>query len=200
MRSSSRMSGAATIERAAAGGLPAWARASERRRAHIARVAALMDGWCATRGGSAPERARWRAAAWLHDALRDAEPESLRPLVPASLRDAAAPLLHGPAAAELLRRDGVADAAILAAVAYHTIGSPDLDPLGRALYVADFVEPGRTFAPLPLARLRARMPADLDAVAADVVSLRIRHRLDRGALVRSETVAFWNRLVAERAP
>ncbi|HIJ74084.1 MAG TPA: HD domain-containing protein, partial [Candidatus Hydrogenedentes bacterium] len=54
-------------------------------------------------------------------------------------------LLHGPVAAEEIRRDlGVDDAAIYEAVFWHTTGRPEMGLLGLALYLADFAEPSRT--------------------------------------------------------
>lgn len=191
------MSAAATIEAAARGELPAWAEASDGRRAHIARVAALMDEWSQALALPEAERVRWRAAAYLHDALRNADPDTLRPLVPEALRDAPKALLHGPAAARRLADDGVDDAELLGAVAWHTLGNATLGRLGRALYVADFVEPGRAFEPAWRATLRARMPGALDAVTREVVASRIRHLLERDMPVRAETLGFWNVLARE---
>lgn len=191
------MSVAATIERAAAGELPPWARVGERRRAHIARVAELLGRWSRELGLGETEAARWRAVGWLHDALRDAQAATLRALVPAALRDLPGNLLHGPAAACRLERDGVDDRELLDAVAYHTLGSPKLRRLGRALYAADFLEPGRHFAPVQRATLRARMPRDLDAVVLDIAGARIRHLIAARTTVRPETMDFWNALVTE---
>jgi len=192
------MSDVDSIEFAAAGRLPTWAVAGEARRAHIARVAALMDRWAEELGLPDAERRRWKAAAWLHDALRDAPAEELRGQVPAELRDLPAPLLHGPAAAERLREEGVRDEALLHAIAYHTLGHPALDRLGRALYLADFLEPGRTFDPLGGAVLRARLPAAMDEVLVEVAAARIAFLLDRRRTLRPETVAFWNTLIGAR--
>jgi predicted HD superfamily hydrolase involved in NAD metabolism len=55
-------------------------------------------------------------------------------------------LLHGPLTAERLRRCyGVHDAELLHAIRHHTLGDPDMGPLGLILYVADFCEPGRPY-------------------------------------------------------
>jgi len=189
------MSAAASIELAARGKLPAWAVVGPERRAHLSRVAGLLDRWAAALGLSAAERRRWRAAGWLHDALRDADPETLLDVVPPELRDLPRSLLHGPAAAERLRADGVEDRPLLDAIAFHTIGHPALDELGRALYLADFVEPGRHLAPAWLAALRARLPENRHAVLRQVVAARIGHLLDEGLPVRPESLAFWNRIV-----
>jgi 2-amino-4-hydroxy-6-hydroxymethyldihydropteridine diphosphokinase len=181
------------IERAARGDLPDWAQAKPKRRAHMARVAALIGAWADV---IAPEDgARWRAAAWLHDALRDASVDSLSAGIGDEFRGWPPALLHGPASASRLRAEGVADEPLLNAVAYHTVGHPSLDRIGQALYMADFLEPGRTYTPVWRALMRARMPDHFDDVVRAVAGARIQHLLQRGAPIRRETSEFWNRLV-----
>lgn len=186
------------VEDAAEGRLPEWAVASEERRAHMQRVTDLLGAWADQLGLDEVERARWRAAGNLHDALRDEDPEELRARVPPALRELPGPLLHGPAAAERLRVDGVDDGELLAAVSFHTVGSAGFGRLGRALYAADFLEPGRPFRPDWRAELRGRMPAALDDVVVEIVRSRIIHRLEGGGRILPRTVDFWNRLVEDR--
>lgn len=186
------------IEEAAAGRLPPWAQVSEARLAHIGRVAALMDSWAAALALDEAERRRWRAAAWLHDALRDAPAKALRAELPPPQNAWPAALLHGPAVAARLRAEGMEDEGLLRAIAYHTLGHPELDLAGRALYLADFLEPGRGFTPASTAALRARMPEAMDAVLRNVVALRLRHLVESGHLLRPETVDFWNAIVEVR--
>jgi 2-amino-4-hydroxy-6-hydroxymethyldihydropteridine diphosphokinase len=166
------------------------------RRAHIARVAALLGTWAAALGLDPAERDEWIAAGWLHDVLRDAPPESLRAEVPAELRDVPGPLLHGPAAAERLR--GRASPRLLDAVRYHSIGHPSRDRLGRALYLADFLEPGRDFETEWRAWLTARMPGEMDVVLVEVVAARISHLVTSRKPIRPETAAFWSQIVSGR--
>lgn len=184
---------------AANGRLPEWAEAGAKRREHIARVAALLDSWAGEAGLSAEDRQRWRAAGYLHDALRDAAPEALRPLVSGDLAALPGSLLHGPALATRLRRAGVGDEELLGAIAFHTVGDPTLGPLGRALYAADFLEPGRTYHVEGREGLCARAPTELDAVAREVARLRITHLLRNGLPLHPRTVAFWNALLDERS-
>ena len=192
------MSAVGLIDRASRGELPDWAVQRPARRAHTARVAALMDRWAAALGLDDRERVRWRAAGWLHDALRDEDPETLRTLVRLEFRDLGGPLLHGPAAAERLRDEGVDDEGLLRAIAFHTIGHPEFDRLGRALYLADYLEPGRTFDPAGGAALRARMPEAMDEVLREVASARVAHLVRARRSIRPETLRFWNSLVEER--
>jgi len=184
---------------AASGRLPEWAEARPERREHIARVAALLDSWAEEAELSQEDRQRWRAAGYLHDALRDAAPESLRPLVSGDLATLPGSLLHGPAVATRLRGEGVEDEELLAAVAFHTVGDPGLGPLGRALYAADFLEPGRTYHVEGRERLCARAATELDVVTREVARLRIAHLLRKGLRLHPRTVAFWNELAEERA-
>jgi HD superfamily phosphohydrolase YqeK len=184
-------------EAASNGRLPMWAVVKPQRREHIARVAALMDEWAVNLEVDDAERRRWRAVAWLHDALRDADPRALREVVAQSFTDLADPLLHGPAAATLLEREGVTDQAVLLAVGYHTIGHPGFDTMGRALYLADFLEPGRDFEIDSRNALRVRMPAAIVDVLIEVAAARMRHLIEKRNAVRPETTIFWNSLVGK---
>jgi HD superfamily phosphohydrolase YqeK len=188
---------APVIAAAADGQLPDWANVSRPRRAHIERVATLLGEWACTLSLPDADQIRWRAAGFLHDALRDAPPAELRPVVPEQLRLLSNQLLHGPAVAARLRSEGVDDESLLRAVSFHTIGHPELDELGRALFIADYVEPGRRYEPARLAVLRARMPAARTEVLRDVLRSRMEWLLIDGRAIRAETVAFWNVLSSD---
>jgi HD superfamily phosphohydrolase YqeK len=162
--------------------LPPWAQVSADRRAHIERVAALIGAWATAMGASGIERARWLKAAYLHDALRDA------PL--------ADKLAHGPAAAERAARDGETDQGVLDAVRYHTVGYAGWDDVGRMLYLADFLEPGRRFAADERRTLAQRVPHERDAVLKEVVRWRIEWVLRSGWPLVPETVGLWNALAS----
>ena len=82
--------------------LPAWAEVGEKRRAHIARVTALLDRWAAQLRLAPEEAQAWHDAGRWHDALRDASSETLRAL--ADEPDRPVETLHGPAAAVRLQR------------------------------------------------------------------------------------------------
>lgn len=180
------------IRAAARGELPEWARASEKRRAHIGRVAALLGEWAQALELPEQERTRWVAAGWLHDVLREAHPDELRPLVPEAFRELPPKLLHGPAAAERLA--GEADVELLEAIRYHTLGSARFGRLGRALYLADFLEPGRRYEPEWTAALRARMPHDFDGVLSEVVEARVGYVTESGSTLHPETRALYEQV------
>lgn len=183
------------VRDAVKGKLPEWARVGTARIEHMERVSALMAEWAKGAGERGVEVARWSAAGMLHDVLREARPSDLRPLLPPAFRDAPKNLLHGPAAAYYLEREGVRDYEFLDAIRYHTVGHPAMGRLGRALFAADFLEPGRKLRPRFRARLRERMPGDLDAVVQEILGARIQILVDRDTSIRPETVNFWNVLV-----
>ena len=178
---------------------PTWTVATEQRREHMDRVALLLEEWASVLGLPDEERRRWKAAGLAHDLLRDEDPAVLRRHLPPTLADLPGPILHGPAAAERLRIDGVEDGEFLTAVAYHTVGDARFGQLGRALYAADFLEPGRSFLPEWCEDRRARMPADFDVVVREVAGARIRNLIDRGSPVLPRTMAFWNTMAREAA-
>jgi HD superfamily phosphohydrolase YqeK len=187
------------IERAAQGHLPPWAAVGEKRRKHIERVAGLLEDWAVAGSLPADERTRWVAAGYLHDALKEKPEAELRALLDGAQRVLPEPILHGPAVAELLRRDGVEDRELLSALAWHTLGHRDLGRTGCALYAADFLEPGRDLANEWRAGLRARMPGEMWDVVKEILAARIVYLLEQGRPVRPETIEFWNRL-AEGQP
>ena len=178
---------------------PEWRVVEEERLAHINRVAQLMAAWAVELDLSEDEQKRWKVAGLAHDLLRDADPDTLRRHLPPTLADLPDLILHGPAVAERLRLGGVEDGELLTAVAYHTVGDARFGRLGRALYAADFLEPGRSFLSDWRAQHRGRMPSDFDAVVRDVASLRLRNLIERGSSVLPRTLEFWNTIVREAA-
>lgn len=171
-------------------GLPDWAMVSAARRGHIERVAALAMQWAAQLDLPTPERVRWARAVWLHDALRDAPILRLRELVP----DASGPmdLLHGPAAAVFAHAKGETDQGVLDAVRYHSVGFAGWERVGRMLYCADFLEPGRPFDREERARMAQAFPGDPDGVLRDVASRRMRYLIEKGWPVTRDGFEFWN--------
>ena len=162
--------------------LPTWAKVTPERRAHIERVVALLQTWADTMHVDAQERDRWLRAGWLHDALRDA-----------SFND---PRAHGPAAAERAAAAGETDRGVLDAVRHHTVGSADWDDVGRMLYLADFLEPGRDHD-ADREQLARSVPTQRDAVLREVVRRRIDWVLRSGWPLPQATVAFWNQLAGK---
>jgi HD superfamily phosphohydrolase YqeK len=170
--------------------LPAWSVVTPRRRAHIERVAALLATWAKKMRIDGDEATAWQDAARWHDALRDAPEAQLRELVPDA--SYSGPMLHGPAAAARLQADGERRRSVLEAVRYHTVGWATWERTGRALFMADFLEPGRSFGLADRAFLTANVPHDFDGVFRQVVRQRLEWALREGNVLYHETVDLWN--------
>ena len=164
--------------------LPAWAQVTPARRTHVERVVGLLTEWAGAMGVETQEQARWIRAGWLHDALRDVPLGDL--------------MAHGPAAADRAAQDGERDRGVLDAVRFHTIGYAGWDQVGRMLYLADFLEPGRHFDLNGRRELAARVPAERDVVLREVARRRVEWVLRSGWPLAPETVAFWNALVGRK--
>lgn len=173
--------------------LPAWAVVSPERRSHIERVAALAARWAETMSVPDPERHRWLKAVWLHDALRDASDARLAELAPST--PGPSELRHGPAAAARAKAEGETDRGVLDAVRYHSLGLAEWDMVGRVLYCADYLEPGRLFEERERTDLAERFPADPAGVLREVARRRLDHLIQSGWSLPEPTVRFWNSLV-----
>jgi 2-amino-4-hydroxy-6-hydroxymethyldihydropteridine diphosphokinase len=172
--------------------MPVWATVGPARIAHIERVAQLVSEWAEDLGVPDSERNRWLRAVWLHDALRDApvaELERWAPTTPGPIE-----LRHGPASAAHAKADGETDRGVLDAVRYHSVGLAEWDMVGRALYCADYLEPGRGFEPEVRAELARRFPRDPTGVLREVARARVSRLVSSGWPLPDPTVRFWNSL------
>jgi HD superfamily phosphohydrolase YqeK len=159
---------------------------------HIERVAALAASWAQAMDVPDSERNRWLRAVWLHDALRDASDAELAELAPSS--PGPSELRHGPAAAARAKAEGETDRGLLDAVRYHSVGLAEWDMVGRVLYCADYLEPGRTFDRERRADLAGRFPRDPSGVLRDVAQLRVAFMIESRWILPEPTVRFWNSL------
>ena len=177
--------------------LPQWAVVTPARLDHIQRVAELAAGWAERMGVPDSERNRWLRAVWLHDALRDAPPDQLEQW--AASTNGPPELRHGPASAARAKAEGETDRGVLDAVRYHSLGLAEWDMVGRILYCADYLEPGRSFQAEQRADLAERLPEDPGGVLREVARARLTHTIETGWPVLEPTVRFWNSLATTGA-
>ncbi len=96
----------------------------------------------ADRFGADPKKAR--IAALLHDCAKYLPEDKL--LSYADTEPAMLPILHAPAGADYAKNVyGVDDPEILRAIRLHTTGDADMTVLDKIVYLADMIEPSRTF-------------------------------------------------------
>lgn len=156
----------------------------------------------ARRFGLDVERAR--LAGLVHDAARCFDAGQLLKMaadfgIVVTSLEAAAPvaLLHGPVAAAWLPGEtGLTDAAVLHAVAVHTTGCPAMSALDCAIYLADYIEPGR---PYP-GSARARRAATYSLCEALRIAFdeSLSYLLSTGAPIHHLTVEARNDLLLGR--
>ncbi len=94
----------------------------------------------------------------------------------------------------MLKKNGETRTEVLDAVRYHTVGHARWGVVGRALYMADFLEPGRKFMRQDRYFLALHVPNSFDAVFRQVVRMRLEWTVREGNHIFPETVALWNSL------
>jgi predicted HD superfamily hydrolase involved in NAD metabolism len=162
---------------------------------HVARCADLL----AQRHGIDARRAR--LAGMLHDlarlysASRLIEESQARGFIIQAYERAHPVLLHARLGAAIARElFGVDDAEVLSAIEKHTTGSADMSPLDCVVYLADSLEPGRTFA--ERAALWQLAMRDLTAAMREVLTLTLRHQARKGKEPAEPTLAAAQRFGA----
>lgn len=146
-------------------------RISKKRYAHTLRVADTAER-LATLHGLDTEKVR--LAALLHDTARQMKKKKFLRLaqewrLPIGDFERKSPrLLHGPVAAELVRRElGIEDEEILEAIRAHTAGEAGMGPVALAVYIADKVEPARDYPGVEM--LRKLAERDLQETTAEAI-------------------------------
>ncbi|MFP4484142.1 MAG: bis(5'-nucleosyl)-tetraphosphatase (symmetrical) YqeK [Spirochaetota bacterium] len=122
---------------------------STKRADHAHRVAVTAD---AIARGAGVDPLRARLAGWAHDLCREWDGDGMCAYVdpkryPPTEAERQHPVLcHGPAAATMLEREyAVSERDILEAVRWHSTGNAGIGRLGKVLYAADYLEPGRRY-------------------------------------------------------
>ena len=96
-------------------------------------------------------------------------------------------VIHAKAGAVIARDEfGITDQEILDAVKYHTTGRPSMTLLEKIIFVADFIEPGRTKAP-NLDKIRRESMIDLNRCVCMIARDTLAYLRDSGAHVDHRT-------------
>ena len=152
----------------------------------------------AVRFGSNKEKAR--LAGLLHDLAREVPMNELLPraqafgIVVCDIEQAEPILLHAPLAAKMAQAEfGVDDAEIMQAIILHTTGGINMTLLDKIIYLADVIEPGRSFKGVDKIRKVAR--TDLDKALLLALDLSICFIVKGGGLIHPATIAARNELL-----
>lgn len=190
------------------------AQMSVKRFTHTLGVEAQASQLAKIYGLSDTDRTRLEIAALLHDLTKEKKlPEQIelceRFGIPYTDIDCLAPkVFHAKTAARLAKElfPALADDGICRAIEVHTVGAPDMSLFDALLYLADYIEAGRTFP--DCVRLRKFFYDGIQAgndpkvhlldtllLALDMTILDL---LNEGAVVASETVATRNALLLQK--
>jgi predicted HD superfamily hydrolase involved in NAD metabolism len=175
----------------------------EHRYAHVVRVARLADRLAQRHGADARKA---RTAGLLHDLARLYSAERLISEceargVPIGEFERRNPIvLHAPLGAELAREFfGITDEEVLSAIRRHTVAAAGMSQLDAILYLADGLEPGRTFPERE--SLEQLAFADLDAAMRALLRSSLAYLSGRGLEAAPQTLAAlatYDRLDLER--
>jgi predicted HD superfamily hydrolase involved in NAD metabolism len=83
----------------------------------------------------------------------------------------------------------ITDAKILEAIRYHTLGKPKMSPLAQAIFIADFIEPGRGFKGLDRVRKAARR--NLREAVLLKCSMTVSYLLEKNLEVHGRLLETW---------
>lgn len=151
----------------------------------------------AERTGADPEKAD--IAAILHDYCKfwpaDRQREwILRHRLPQDLLQYNKELWHAPVGAEAVREElGIDDEEVLDAIRSHTTGRPGMSLLEKVIFLADYIEPGRSFSGVEEVRRLAR--EDLDRAILKALDNTIVYLVERGLKVYPLTILTRNDLL-----
>lgn len=85
---------------------------------------------------------------------------------------------------------------VIRAVELHTMGAPEMSPLDKVVYVADMIEPSRTFK--GVGKLRDTVgDVELDELFMSAYARSLSHLLRKRRRVHPMTVEVWNAMVAK---
>lgn len=105
-------------------------------------------------------------------------------------------VLHALTGAHLARERFHVDDEIYGAIRWHTTGKPDMTRLEKILYLADFIEPTRSFPGLD--ELRSLCYRDLNAAMALALSMSLGHLRRNGQEIVSDTMEAYRWYCEER--
>lgn len=141
-------------------------------------------------------------AALLHDIAKCMDKEALRAILVAANIDERLlsfhhELWHGPAGAVIaVEQFGIENPDVLHAVRYHTTGRAGMSLLEKVVYVADMIEPGRTFPGVD--QLRATAQEDLHQAMGACIHQSVQFLVSKKVPVFPDSIDCYNEHVIER--
>ncbi len=157
---------------------------------YVAREAVML----ADKYGVEPKRIR--LAALLHDCMKVGTNELINYAekfgIPISDEEKRYPfMLHGVLGADVAKRlYGIQDPQILNAIKVHTIGSCDMNLFEKIIYLADKIEPSRTYRKIE--KFRKLAYEDIDAAVCGIMEHTMKYNESRKMPIHPDTVKIIN--------
>lgn len=108
-------------------------------------------------------------------------------------------LLHGTVAAQWIQEEvGISDKRIIEAVRYHSIGKRDMGQVGRIVFIADKLEPGKRQREKQLDTILEITKNNLDAGIKRYIDTKIGYHLAKGNVIHPATMEFRNDLLVSQ--
>ncbi|QQK79657.1 HD domain-containing protein [Salicibibacter cibi] len=106
-------------------------------------------------------------------------------------------LLHAPAGAYIVQEEfGIHDTEIFSAIYWHTTGRPQMSLFEKIIFLADYMEPGRSFPGIEEVRKLAEV--DLDEALLATYTNTIQHLVAGKRMVHPMTVAAYNEAIVQK--
>ncbi|WP_079708437.1 bis(5'-nucleosyl)-tetraphosphatase (symmetrical) YqeK [Paraliobacillus ryukyuensis] len=135
-------------------------------------------------------------AAIFHDYAKYRDKDEMQRVIvesdlPKDLLDYHAELWHGPVGALLVQREvGITNEAILSAIHWHTTGKVHMSKIEKIVFLADYIEPGRSFPGIEEVREQAWI--NLDYACFMALQNTIAYLVSKQQLVYPDTVHAYN--------
>lgn len=171
---------------------------SEKRYLHTVRVAKLAKELALTYGAQIDAVEK---AALMHDYLKETPNNELKQIietakVPQAILSEHPILWHGPAVAAIAETEfGITNESIIQAVRYHTTGRPQMDLIEEIIFIADYMEPARSFPGIEHVRHAAK--ESLEQAILLALTNTIIHLIKQGGSIHPMTFLAYNAYVSE---
>lgn len=168
---------------------------SEKRYAHTIRVMETAEELGRQYGGNLESI---KLAALLHDYAKCFTVDELKKNIkkyslPSSLLNHHYELWHGPVAAAIMEYEyGIDNKDILHAIYYHTTGRAGMMTVEYIIFVADYIEPGRSFPGVDL--VRELVKTDLMLAARAAIKSTITYLMTKDSIIHPDSFYMYNRL------
>ena len=103
-------------------------------------------------------------------------------------------LIHGPLGEAIAKKEyNITDETILSAIRYHTTGRENMSLIEKIVFIADIIEPSRSFEGVE--EIRELAYNDIDNSILQATNGTIKFIIDRGNLIHLDTIKLRNQLI-----